>query len=235
MTERLLSRGTDWDARQPSPAPATLVCAVTVLGFGLALYWGQHVNVWPLTLAAAVVSLGSAVLLLPEAVQRSADRAAPWSEQSLGRVLAAGVLAGIVLSLATSGGYFALRQLWPPVENEARLLYSMMATETPVWIKLCVLLVVVTTEEIVWRGVLFRSLAGRVSVWGAVAIATVAYSLPQLASGSWLLVLVALGCGCVWTLQRAWTGLLSFPLITHLVWDLWLFFLFPLVEVTPSV
>lgn len=235
MTERLMSRGEDWDARKPGPTATALVCSVTVLGFGLALYWGQHVNVWPLTLVAAVVSLGSAFLLVPEAVQRSADRAAPWSEKSPGRVLAAGVVTGILLSLATTGAYFALRQLWPPVEQEARLLYSMMATETPVWVKLGVLLVVVATEEIVWRGVLFRSLLGRVSVWGAVAIATLAYSLPQLASGSWLLVLVALGCGFVWTLQRAWTGLLSFPLVTHLIWDLWVFFLFPLVRVTPSV
>jgi len=46
--------------------------------------------------------------------------------------------------------------------------------------------------------------------------------------GSWLLVLLAVGCGAVWTAMRIGTRSLWAPWLCHLGWDLLVFIVHPL-------
>ena len=61
-----------------------------------------------------------------------------------------------------------------------------------------------------------------------VLLSTACYAIPHLCSGSWLLLGVVLICGVIWSSLRVMTGSLVVPLLTHLVWDLGVFVMFPL-------
>ena len=79
---------------------------------------------------------------------------------------------------------------------------------------------------------------GRVFAWGkasvhgelggAGAAAVLLYAIPQMIGGSWLLVLLAVGCGAVWTAMRIGTRSLWAPWLCHLGWDLLVFIVHPL-------
>ena len=90
-----------------------------------------------------------------------------------------------------------------------------------------VLVLVVTAEEIVWRGLGIDVFSRHTSAQNAVLLSAVLYTLPQVAFRSPLLVVVAFLCGVVWGALRVHTKGLTAPLLAHLVWDLLVFVLFP--------
>ena len=62
---------------------------------------------------------------------------------------------------------------------------------------------------------------------GAVLLAALLYTLPQIAFRSPLLVFVAFLCGVVWGVLRARTDWLTASLLAHLIWDILVLVLFP--------
>ncbi len=70
---------------------------------------------------------------------------------------------------------------------------------------------VVTFEEIVWRGAVYEALRVRISWITTVLVGTAAYSVA--------LVLTAIGAGLCWNLLGACTDSLMAALVAHLVWD----------------
>jgi hypothetical protein len=91
-----------------------------------------------------------------------------------------------------------------------------------------VIALVVIAEELVWRGVLIEHLEARSVGVRRIALAAAIYASTQLATGSILLVCVALACGAAWTALRLYTGSLLAPLLAHLVWALAVFVVRPL-------
>ena len=59
----------------------------------------------------------------------------------------------------------------------------------------------------------------------AIAIAT--YALAQFGSRSWVVALMAIVCGTIWSLQRHFTQSLVSPLIAHFIWTPMVIFLHP--------
>ncbi len=78
---------------------------------------------------------------------------------------------------------------------------------------------VVTCEEIVWRGAVYEALRVRISRVPAVLVGTAAYAAAHVPIGSPALVLTAIGAGLCWNLLRARTDSLMAALVAHLVWD----------------
>jgi uncharacterized protein len=139
--------------------------------------------------------------------------------------LALGIAGGVVMALATHALYAATSALLPEVRAPVVALYSVLReawTGPTTALALCV---VIAAEEIVWRGVVLE-LDARAVV--RVALAAGAYAVAQLGLGEPLLVLLGLGCGVAWSAARLWRDDLLTPLATHLVWDLFILFLFPL-------
>jgi membrane protease YdiL (CAAX protease family) len=62
----------------------------------------------------------------------------------------------------------------------------------------------------------------------AVPVAASLYALAHAPVGSPLLVVVAFGCGLMWSGLRAYTGELVAPLTAHLVWDVCVLIVRPL-------
>lgn len=140
---------------------------------------------------------------------------------------AAGVLGGILMTAVTYLAFPWLRAWMPDVVSQATNLYKTFGGSTG-WRALLVLPLVVVGEELVWRGAVQDALARRVSPPWEVLGATLAYSLSVVSVGSPLLLAIALGCGLYWSLVKRLSGSLLAPLITHLIWDLFVFVLAPL-------
>lgn len=200
-----------------SKRDVAIVVVATVL-FALSLALRSAFNVW--------ITIGtSSILLLVTAA--TGERSLPvWGRHNSMPSVAYGVGSGLALAALTYLAY-PLAQGIPGLEGEVAALYDDLRDSPGPVLGLPLLLLAVLAEEVVWRGVLMRRLSWR-QPWVAIAIATVAYAIPQAFSGSWVLVLVALGCGGIWTTQRHWSGGIAVPALTHAVWNCAVFVIYPL-------
>jgi membrane protease YdiL (CAAX protease family) len=195
------------------------VLALCVAAFFLAMGLREVINIWICTGSAAVIS----ILLLrrlssPPSLQENDDPV---------RSGIAGVLVGLVMSMATWVLYPISVDFVPAIGVEVPKLYGLLRQfPGPVW-AFPVLVLVVAAEELVWRGLAIDLFSKSFGASGAVLFASLVYVLPQIAFRSPLLVVVALACGLVWGALRVRTHGLLAPLIAHLTWDLLVFVLFP--------
>ena len=196
-----------------------IVVVATVL-FALSLALRAHLNVWLTIGASAVLLLGTTSF---------GGGALPWwGRFAPGRALGIGVGAGVLMALVTHLAYPPAASLVPSIAEEVAGLYADLRQTPGPLLGAPLLLLALAAEEAVWRGVLVRQLEKKRSRPVIVLVATVAYALPQAFSGSWVLVLVALGCGAFWTFLRVWSGSVMVPALTHAVWNVVVFVALPL-------
>lgn len=143
--------------------------------------------------------------------------------------LASGVLVGVALVALTHLGFRLLGVWVPALQTSVAGLYRVLAQWPGLPAALAVLLLVVTAEEVLFRGLLYGELERRLSRPAAIVAASALYALPNVVGPSLVLVPAALGVGAVWTTQRAVHRSLAAPLVTHLLWDLGIFLIWPLV------
>jgi uncharacterized protein len=105
--------------------------------------------------------------------------------------------------------------------------YGFKAGASPARIVLLLALWIGPGEEIFWRGVLQRRWQGRFGrvpgLWAAAAL----YTLVHLGSGNPMLVLAAAACGLFWGALYDRTGSVLLVAISHTLWDIAVFVLFP--------
>jgi len=209
------------DGASPALSPGRTYVVVATTGcLFIALMPSGPLGIWPGTALAAVVALAGSW------ITARADLGS-LLEPTRSDVLW-GIGLGVVMALATHLVYLPTVLLAPVVAEQVRSLYGLFNSPPGRIAALPIVLLVVVAEELVWRGILYGWLRTRMGRAAAVVLATAAYVLPQLGSGSWVLPAAALGCGAVWTAQRAVFGNLTVPLLTHLTWDLLIMVLVPL-------
>lgn len=188
----------------------------------LALALRHEIGVWLGTSVAAFFGVSIVMLLAPREIRARLRLGWRW--------LALAVLLGIVMVIATHLLYAVGVRLFPRIEPEVLALYEDLHDPPGPSTALPLLALVVLAEELVFRGLLIALLERRELGRSALLTsATAFYVVPQLASGSWILVALAGVCGLVWTWQRNASGSLGAPLVTHLVWDFSIFVGWPLV------
>lgn len=196
-----------------------VVLALCVAAFCAAMGLRESLNIWIGTGGAALVC----VLLLRRLPNPPAIRKADVTASSA----AVGLTVGFVMSLATWILYPVSLDLVPSISREVPKLYALLRQPPgPVW-AFPILVMVVTTEEWVWRGLAIDLLSKSGHAGRAVLLSALIYVLPQIAFRSPLLVVVALVCGLIWGALRVWTKGLVAPLLAHLLWNLLVFVLFP--------
>jgi membrane protease YdiL (CAAX protease family) len=179
----------------------------------------ESLNIWIGTGGAALFSL----LLLQRLPAPPAIRKGDVTVSST----AAGLMVGFVMALMTWSLYPVSLDLVPALSREVPKLYALLREPPgPVW-AFPILVLVVTAEEWVWRGLAIDLLSKSRSAGGAVVLSALIYVLPQIAFRSPLLVVVAFSCGLIWGALRVWTKGLFAPLLAHLLWDLLVFVMFP--------
>ena len=183
--------------------------AVAAVAWGLLFALGRR-NFWPRA-AAAGATIGLYALVatrdeLPDLLRPTvAD-------------VALGVAGAAVLWAVFWVGDRLVTKLLPRLSAEVDDLYAVRGETSTRTIPL-VLSVIGPAEELFWRG-LVQSRAG-------VAVALAGYALVHVWERKPILLLAALVGGAFWGALFAWTGTLTAPIVSHLLWDLAIIVWFP--------
>lgn len=140
--------------------------------------------------------------------------------------IGSGLAVGVLMTLATYPAYGLAAALFPELGAEVQGLYATVR-QTTIGEALVWMPAIILAEELLWRGALLHVLAARVPHSAAMALSVSSYALAQLGTGSWLVMLLAVVCGSIWTLQRRLTCSLLSPLLAHLIWTPVVMFLHP--------
>lgn len=96
-------------------------------------------------------------------------------------------------------------------------------------ISLLLLFIIGPCEEIFWRGFLQRRLSRISGQVGGLISATLVYGLVHAWSGNPVLIIAAGVAGLSWGILFSITKSLWAPILSHALWDLSVFVLFPLI------
>ena len=107
-------------------------------------------------------------------------------------------------------------------------IYSTKSQASPVLIGILLLLLIGPAEEIFWRGFAQRRMQNRFGPWTGYLLTTAVYALVHIWAFNFMLLMAALICGLFWgwmylKYKSVWPGLIS-----HAVWDLLIFVVFPI-------
>ena len=214
-----------------SPAPIEEPAAshrLLLLMLGLIVGWGLLMQRFGTTANIYAVMGPFALSVVLVVVALSSSKLARWLRPSARAVLS-GIGVGVAMTLLTYPAYALLRALVPDVEPYVTSLYA-AAHQTTLAEALPWTLAIIIAEELLWRGALLYVLARRVRPGLAILISVGTYTAAQFGSGSWIVMLLALVCGTLWTLQRRLTRSLVSPLISHLIWTPTVILFFPVTQ-----
>jgi len=83
-------------------------------------------------------------------------------------------------------------------------------------------------EEFFWRGLVQKYFSSRWSRWAGWLVTTAVYTAVHIPTGNPVLVLAALTCGLYWGGWYALTGRLVPVLVSHMIWDPFIFIFLPI-------
>lgn len=153
--------------------------------------------------------------------------------------VAVGLVVGLAMIALTRTAYLLVTPLVPAASAGSVRLFRLLnvAGWSPA-ARGALIVVVATCEEILFRGAL-PGPASRSAGWKlhrlqrrdvvVVAVFAAGYALATLSLGSALLVLCAFACGVVWGVMRIATRSLVPPVVAHVVWDLGVLVVWPVV------
>ena len=130
----------------------------------------------------------------------------------------AGVTVGLALAVASWIGAPLLTQWVPSLAADLKEHYNTLQRQPGPFEALPILLMTASAEELIWRGELVDWLQKRLPIVATIAIGTISYALPIVASKSLLLFGVANCLGLVLTIERVVVGNWLAPLISHVIW-----------------
>jgi uncharacterized protein len=187
--------------------------AVIVVGIAaqMVAWWrisSGRVTVWKL-MPFVLGAMGVAALLLMPAPERTTG---------VGKAIVVGLASGFALFIGTRV-FVAIASHWGPFARHVEDAYREAADE-PIRAALVLsLLVSVPAEEIFYRGLVQRTLAGTALEAGGSAVAVLLlYVLGNVPSRSLPIVAGAVVGGAVWGALAWWSGGLAAPLASHILW-----------------
>ncbi len=144
-------------------------------------------------------------------------------------------LRDVGLGLAIAGGLYAVfqigdraaRRILPRGEAEISDIYALRSLRPRGEIALRLAAVIAPAEELFWRGLLQRALGARVGAVRAAALATGAYGGAHLVTGNVALIGAAATAGLYWSALAALGAPMAALVISHVVWDVWIFLVAP--------
>ena len=181
-------------------------------------WWGMSFNLFFL-LALTVFIEPDIFLLFQEEIKRKRGR-------SLGLgLLSAGLLYGL----------FWLAKITSPLiltsaPEKIKAIYAFKEGASSWRIALLMLLVIGPGEEFFWRGTIQRLLGNLFSPLSGYLLATLIYTMVHLTTGNPLLIGAALVAGLFWGGLYLWQGSILTIVVSHTLWDILVFLIFPLVN-----
>ncbi|MBP3383741.1 MAG: CPBP family intramembrane metalloprotease [Tidjanibacter sp.] len=181
-----------------------------------------HVNFW-LTMSVAGVVLTTLSLAL------SPDLLGVLKSTFSTKHIALGVALAALLWCVFWVGDKVACWMFPFAEGEIGSIYSMKDGTSPWLIGPLLLLVIGPAEEIFWRGFVQRQFSLKMNSTWAFVLTTAIYALVHIWAGNFMLVVAAAVVGGVWgLLYRLWPKGLWTLVVSHAVWDVVVFLVFPI-------
>jgi membrane protease YdiL (CAAX protease family) len=145
-----------------------------------------------------------------------------WKDVAIGIISAVVLWSGFYL-----GDYFS-SLLFDFAKPQVSAIYGLKGGENPIFIAILLLLVIGPAEEIFWRGFIQRKFGERYGDWTAWIVTTLIYTLVHIWSFNFMLIMAALVCGGFWGLLYKWNKNVLTLVISHALWDVAVFVLFPI-------
>lgn len=145
---------------------------------------------------------------------------------SVFKYLFTGIVSGALLFGLFWIGNQIIELLHIPVSHQISALYKRFSPHM-FWQYLALILVVVPGEEIFWRGFVQKRLGNYLSHGGSIIVSAIMYSSVHLYSGQFMLPFAALTAGLLWGWLYAWRRSIPLVIVSHLVFDLFLFVFLP--------
>lgn len=141
------------------------------------------------------------------------------------------VLSGIGSAAGLYGvfqvGDRAARQVMPRGPSEIESIYRLRSA-APRWlIALLLAAIIAPGEELFWRGLLQGALTERYGPGVGTALAAASYGAVHFCSGNLTLTGAATTAGAFWGLQYAVQRRLASNVVSHILWDVWIFLIAP--------
>ncbi|MDD2525728.1 MAG: type II CAAX endopeptidase family protein [Bacteroidales bacterium] len=145
-----------------------------------------------------------------------------------GKDLAIGVVSAAVLYVVFFLGNFFSTLLFDFAKEQVGTIYQMKEGENPLFLVLLLAILIGPAEEIFWRGFIQRTLIGKYGEWTALIATTLIYAFVHLWSFNFMLIMAAMVCGAFWGLLYKYNKNLVTIIVSHAIWDVCVFILFPI-------
>lgn len=144
-----------------------------------------------------------------------------------GRFVFVGILSAVLLYAIFWVGREVSTALFPFASREIGNVYVTKAELNPAAIGLLLFFIMGPAEEIYWRGFVQETLSGRFGQMAGVLATSVIYALIHIFAFNVMLFVAAAVCGLFWGLLYLREGSLVPVILSHALWDLMTFVLFP--------
>lgn len=140
-----------------------------------------------------------------------------------------GISSAIVLYIIFYLGNIISGFLFSFKDAQVLSVYSNKSNGNLIWIGLLLLFVIGPGEEIYWRGFIQNTLSKKLGETKGYIVSVLLYSGVHIITGNIMLVIAALVCGIYWGWLYKKEKSLFPVIISHAIWDLTIFVIFPLM------
>lgn len=144
------------------------------------------------------------------------------------KAVAWGLLSAALLWVVFYFGEFFANLLFGFARDQVDGIYALKDGNNKLLIALGLLFVMGPAEEIFWRGFVQHKLENKYGEWKGFIFATLIYALIHIWSFNFILVMAALVCGIFWGLMYKYNKNLVPLIISHAVWDVAVFIIWPI-------
>ena len=143
------------------------------------------------------------------------------------RFVFVGILSAVLLYAIFWVGREVSTALFPFASREIGNVYVTKAELNPAAIGLLLFFIMGPAEEIYWRGFVQETLSGRFGQTTGLLVTSAIYALIHIFAFNFMLFVAAAVCGLFWGLLYLREGSLIPVMLSHALWDLMTFVLFP--------
>jgi membrane protease YdiL (CAAX protease family) len=211
------ARSARYAASQPEPDLLLLTGLAAAYGAFAITFRGPPHRFWQRMTATGAALEGLALVADPE-LRRTRLRA---------RDIAGGFAAAAGLYGIFQAGDRLARKIMPKGAQEIGSVYALRQLRSPAEVATRLALVIAPAEELFWRGFLQRRLARRAGVWREAALGAMAYGGAHAVTANLTLTAAAGVAGAYWAALAAAGFPLGALIVSHMVWDVWIFLLSP--------
>lgn len=137
-----------------------------------------------------------------------------------------GITSGFILFGLFWLGNSLIELLNLPFTKEIAKLYGRYSP-TMLWHYIVLLLIIIPGEELFWRGFVQKRMLNYTKIPMGILLSSLLYASVHLYSTHWILAFAALIAGLYWGFLYAWKKSMPLVIVSHLIFDLFLFVILP--------